>query len=79
MSSYSGDSITALLVLTGAATVAYLLARSMFGHDPHEPPLAPSSLPLIGHVVGLSRSSFNYYTELKSVAPFPLPLPDGSS
>ncbi|KAI6084949.1 putative cytochrome P450 [Hypoxylon rubiginosum] len=36
----------------------------MFGYNSQEPPAAPSSIPLIGHVVGMSRSSFNYYTEL---------------
>ncbi|CRG92635.1 25-hydroxycholesterol 7-alpha-hydroxylase [Talaromyces islandicus] len=36
----------------------------MFGHDPREPPLAPQSIPLIGHMVGLSKSSFNYYVDL---------------
>jgi hypothetical protein len=37
----------------------------MFGHDPREPPLAPQSIPLIGHMVGLSKSSFNYYIDLR--------------
>lgn len=64
MSSPVGGS-ESLLVLIGAATVAYFVARNVFGHDPYEPPSAPTSIPLIGHAVGLSRSSFNYYTELK--------------
>jgi hypothetical protein len=33
--------------------------------DPREPPNAPTSIPYIGHVLGLMRSSFNYYVELK--------------
>ncbi|KUI68413.1 25-hydroxycholesterol 7-alpha-hydroxylase [Cytospora mali] len=66
--SYSfGNSTTPLLVLIGSAILTYLVVRSMFGHDPHEPPLVPSSIPLVGHLVGLSRSSFNYYTELRAV------------
>ncbi|KAK6082992.1 25-hydroxycholesterol 7-alpha-hydroxylase 1 [Seiridium cupressi] len=60
-----GNSTIPLLAITSAATVTFLIARNMFGHNPHEPPLAPSSIPIIGHVVGLSRSSFNYYTELR--------------
>ncbi|KAK8057936.1 hypothetical protein PG996_011873 [Apiospora saccharicola] len=34
------------------------------GHDPREPPLAPSSLPVVGHMVGMMRSKFNYYVDL---------------
>ncbi|KUI54984.1 25-hydroxycholesterol 7-alpha-hydroxylase [Cytospora mali] len=72
MSSSFGNPTTPLLVLIGSAIVTYLVARSMFGHNPHEPPLAPSSIPLVGHVVGLSRSSFNYYTELSKQIDAPI-------
>ncbi|KAK4120030.1 putative cytochrome P450 [Parathielavia appendiculata] len=44
----------------------------MFGHDPREPPLAPTSIPLIGHLVGLSRSKFNYYVELSEQTGVPI-------
>lgn len=69
MSSPIGNFTTPLLILTSAviAIVTYLIARNMFGNNLQEPPPAPSSIPLIGHAVGLSRSSFNYYTELRYV------------
>ncbi|KAI8957569.1 cytochrome P450 [Daldinia sp. FL1419] len=36
----------------------------MFGHDPHEPPPAPQSIPIIGHMIGLSQSKVSYYVNL---------------
>lgn len=35
------------------------------GHDPREPPLASSSLPVVGHMVGMMKSKFNYYVDLR--------------
>lgn len=56
-----------LLVALGVLTLSYLAARKMFGssHDPREPPLAPQSIPVVGHLIGLSRSKFNYYVDLR--------------
>ncbi|KAK7740433.1 hypothetical protein SLS62_011114 [Diatrype stigma] len=71
MSTSIGDT-GPLLVLAVVATMTYFLARNIFGHDPCEPPLVPSSIPLIGHVVGLSRSSFNYYVELSKQTDAPI-------
>ena len=34
-------------------------------HDPREPPLVSGFIPYIGHVIGLMRSKFNYYVELR--------------
>ena len=34
-------------------------------HDPREPPLLSGFIPYIGHVIGLMRSKFNYYVELR--------------
>lgn len=76
MSSTATDPI--LLIITGIATIGYFAVRKMFGHDSREPPLAPSSIPFIGHLVGLSRSSFDYYGELSkkvNVPIFTLALP----
>ncbi|KAF5126388.1 hypothetical protein E5D57_011085 [Metarhizium anisopliae] len=54
-----------LLVLTTVVTLACFSILNMFGsHDPREPPLAPQRIPLIGHMVGLARSKFNYYVEI---------------
>lgn len=58
----------AIIVILGIATLVYFIARrsaTFGGHDPREPPLAPQSIPFIGHMLGMSKSSFNYYVELR--------------
>ncbi|ETS81725.1 hypothetical protein PFICI_06727 [Pestalotiopsis fici W106-1] len=61
-----------LLSILGAAAAIYLFASKMFGHDSREPPLAPQSIPIIGHMVGLSRSTFNYYVQLSEQTGLPI-------
>ncbi|KAI5921260.1 cytochrome P450 [Camillea tinctor] len=63
---------TLLLLFTGLVTLTYFTSRKMFGHDPREPPPAPQSIPIVGHVVGLSRSSFNYYVDLSQKTGVPI-------
>ncbi|KAI1206943.1 cytochrome P450 [Annulohypoxylon truncatum] len=63
---------TVLLIFIGAVTLTYFLARKMWGHDPREPPLAPQSIPIIGHMIGLSRSKFNYYVDLSEQTGSPI-------
>lgn len=61
-----GHIVTDPAVLTATIAVvslAYFLLRG--GHDPREPPLAPKSIPIVGHLVGLSRRGFNYYVDLR--------------
>jgi cytochrome P450 len=72
MSSTASDPALLLFVITGLVTLGYFATRKMFGHDPREPPLAPSSIPIIGHLVGLSRSKFNYYVELSEQTGVPI-------
>ncbi|KAI0485250.1 cytochrome P450 [Xylariaceae sp. FL0804] len=60
------------LVLLGVAALTYFAARMMFGHDAREPPLAPQSIPIVGHMVGLSRSKFNYYVDLSQQTGLPI-------
>lgn len=74
------DNPTTLVALIVGVMIAipYLITRIMFAHDPREPPLAPQSIPFIGHLIGMSRRSFRYYLDLsqKTNAPiFTLPLP----
>lgn len=64
MSIASSDPIF-VLFLIGAGTLAYLATRRRLGHDPREPPLAPQSIPILGHMIGLSRKKFNYYVDLR--------------
>ncbi|KAI7782080.1 hypothetical protein LA080_013888 [Diaporthe eres] len=61
---FPANNSTLLLLLIGVVTIVTIAARKMFSQDPREPPLAPQSIPIIGHMVGLSRSKFNYYVDL---------------
>lgn len=69
MAPFLANEPASLLVLLGVLILTILAAYKMFGssHDPQEPPLAPQSIPFIGHLIGLSRSKFNYYVELRYV------------
>ena len=40
--------------------------------DPREPPLAPPGIPIIGHVIGFMRNSFNYYGKLSDQLHLPI-------
>ncbi|ROW15034.1 hypothetical protein VPNG_03350 [Cytospora leucostoma] len=75
---FATNNSTFLLVCIGLVTIIYFASRKIFSHDPREPPLAPQSIPVVGHLIGLSRSSFNYYVDLsqKTGSPvFTMPLP----
>jgi hypothetical protein len=57
------------------ATVA-ISAITLFGllhlclrwvHDDKEPPIAPTSIPFIGHLIGLTKKKSRYYVELRLV------------
>ena len=45
----------------------YVIFTRVLGNvqDPREPPSVSGSIPYIGHVIGLMRSKFNYYVELR--------------
>lgn len=58
---------TLFLIFASVVTLAYFATRNMFGHDPREPPMALQSIPIVGHMVGLSRRKFNYYVDLRYV------------
>lgn len=66
------DATLPVAIITGVVALGYLATRKLFGHDPREPPLAPSSIPVVGHLVGLSRSRFNYYVELSEQTGVPV-------
>ncbi|KEY64692.1 hypothetical protein S7711_02891 [Stachybotrys chartarum IBT 7711] len=44
----------------------------MFGHDAREEPLAPQSIPFVGHLAGPSQRKFNYYVDLSQQTGYPL-------
>lgn len=62
---FPANNSTLVLLFIGVVTLVTIAARKLFSHDPREPPLAPQSIPIIGHIVGLSRSKFNYYVDLR--------------
>lgn len=66
---------SAVSIPTTAAAVdlSYCIACQVFAHDAREPPLAPQSISIVGHLVGLSRSKFNYYIDLSLVHKFQTP------
>ncbi|KAI1264517.1 cytochrome P450 [Xylariaceae sp. FL1019] len=63
---------TGVVLIAGAVAVIFFTLKMLGGHDQREPPLAPQSLPLIGHMVGMSRSKFNYYVELSKAIDAPI-------
>ena len=55
--------LTALAIAMGGFL---LLARGLGSkQDPREPPFVAASIPYIGHIIGLMRSNFNYYVQLR--------------
>ena len=54
-----------ILPLVGAVSLAlYLLTRFLtLPHDSKEPPLIPSKIPVIGHVIGLLHHGTAYYSK----------------
>ncbi|CAJ2505406.1 Uu.00g128000.m01.CDS01 [Anthostomella pinea] len=61
-----------LVTFTGILTFTYFAVRRLFGHDSREPPLARQSIPIVGHMIGPSRSKFNYYVELSQQTASPI-------
>lgn len=53
---------SAVVGIVSASLMAALFAGK---RDPREPPFAKASIPFIGHIIGISRKSFNYYTQLR--------------
>ena len=52
----------ALLLFLGAF---FLLYSRLATQDPREPPEAPTAIPIVGHLIGLTRNKFNYYVQLR--------------
>lgn len=61
-----GQSV-AIVVSISVLSLALVVIRKATSthHNPREPPLAPQSIPLIGHIIGLSRRNFEYYVDLR--------------
>ncbi|OKL60389.1 hypothetical protein UA08_04239 [Talaromyces atroroseus] len=61
-----------VIVFVGVVTVAYFASRKRLSHDPREPPAAPQAIPVVGHMLGLWQSKFNYYVELSQKTHSPI-------
>ena len=60
--------LTPTLLVAGAiGAITIYIALLQNKHDPREPPLAKSTIPVIGHAIGIMRKSFNYYAQLRYV------------
>jgi cytochrome P450 len=62
--------IFTLMVASAIAFVLYVVLQRATIQDPREPPRASSSIPIIGHVIGLMRSKFDYYVQLSQRAEY---------
>lgn len=43
----------------------YIASADINMAGPQEPPVVTATIPYIGHVIGLMRSKFNYYVQLR--------------
>lgn len=57
---------TLLVSLAIIVGTSFFLTRILgMMQDPREPPSVSGYIPYIGHVIGLMRSKFNYYVQLR--------------
>lgn len=64
MEAIKGASAPVILAVLLVVTVA-LQRLLRVDHDPREPPLVPTKIPLLGHVIGLYRFGKQYYQKLE--------------
>lgn len=57
--------ITLLMLLAVGLGAVFLVRMVSTTQDAREPPIISASIPYIGHVIGLMRSKFNYYVQLR--------------
>lgn len=67
-----GISHTTLLIVLAVSVGTYFLFVRLLEakQDQQEPPLVLATIPYIGHVIGIMRSKFNYYLQLRYIGPF---------
>lgn len=61
--------LSAVLLALGLLFLKQRSAFNLFGKsnlsEPPEPPIATATIPIVGHLIGLSRQKFNYYINLR--------------
>lgn len=55
------------IVVVGVAAYFGFARNTESQTDPREPPVVTTTVPYVGHVIGLMRSNFNYYVQLRYV------------
>ncbi|KAF2837754.1 cytochrome P450 [Patellaria atrata CBS 101060] len=65
---------TTFTIGIGILATIFLLLHRYFAvqHDEREPPIARSSIPLIGHIIGMSKYSSYYYVRLRDIHKAPM-------
>ena len=58
-------SIIALTALVLVGSYVLLVRAKKTGSDVQEPPSAATSIPYVGHIIGLVREKFEYYVRLR--------------
>jgi hypothetical protein len=53
------------LGVAGVTALVSFVAWTLSKHDPREPPLVSPGIPLIGHMIGMGRETFNYLVNLR--------------
>ncbi|CAD6444153.1 fe21a0eb-62b5-477e-a2d6-1de8c441976b-CDS [Sclerotinia trifoliorum] len=63
-----------LMIIPALCILTYILLAllSITNSDPREPPTAPTSIPYIGHILGVGRRKFNYYVDLSQKTLLPI-------
>lgn len=59
----AGRATTGGILLLAVVAVAVLALRrfTQYQHDPREPPVVPTRIPYVGHIVGLIRHGAKYF------------------
>jgi hypothetical protein len=57
---------TTLLLATAGLGAYYVFAHFLdMKQEPQEPPLVPTTIPYVGHAIGIMRNKYNYYVQLR--------------
>ncbi len=57
---------TTMVLAAVGIGACYVLAHLIgMKQDPREPPLLPTTIPYLGHAIGVMRHKYNYYVQLR--------------
>ncbi|KAF2194765.1 cytochrome P450 [Zopfia rhizophila CBS 207.26] len=64
--------LSVILSIGLGAIFIFLKKITAIDHDPREPPLIPSIIPVIGHLIGMLRHGTHYYTQISQRTKLPI-------